>query len=449
MAHGYASALSESRVLSTTGKSSTSVMIRQQASDELWLVTFAILAKGWILLVGALLWKTPYVQCILGDIKTWFDFWEACENGAVPYVDITKEYAVGVGLLYWAMTPIVSLANGDREAILLLHGVLASIMDVVNAAIVYRILREINARLAVALTVFFLLLPTALVLSPERFEGYVTTTVLLGYWCHRRDRPGAAAFFWSIGCWLKWYPAFFIAAQELRAILVEKRWWQWRRVTGVFLGVSLAMNLPFIVANLAIHGNIDNWLHPYRFHSGRGVSPDTVLGVATMWFGILAVSDYSSVWTLGLVGAALVVKPSLRFEYRCLLVCMAMLVLNRIYSTQFNLWFYPFVILAAAHETPEGRRRLLGMLLGLDLLNVLVFPISYVLALREVGSFAPLSAATNAGIWTIAFSAAVILRGMMLVALAVFVVHDRSNSEMSLQEVRQPSRSGVEPAEAA
>jgi len=106
-----------------------------------------------------------------------------------------------------------------------------------------------------------------------------------------------------------------------------------------------------------------------------------------------------------------------------------MLVLNRIYSTQFNLWFYPFAILGAAQETRERRRRLLGMLLGMDLLNVLVFPVSFVLTLGEVGSFAPLSAATGAGFWTVTFSAAVVLRGMMLAALAVFVLHHSVREE--------------------
>jgi hypothetical protein len=409
--------------------------------DAVWVIAFAVGLKAWVLSFQMPLRETPYAQHIAGDVRSWYGFWEACAGGAVPYVDIKKEYAVGVGLLYWAMTPIMCLADGDGDVILLLHGVLASLMDVVNAAILYRILREINARLAVPLTVLFVLLPTALVLSPMRFESFVTTTVLVGYSCHRSGRPGAAAFFWSIGCWLKWYPAFFIAAQEIRALVVEKRRWQWLRVSGVFLGVSLALNLPFIVANLMIHGNIDYWIYPYQFHSGRGISPDTILGVARMWLGEVPFSHYSSWWTLGLVGAALVVKPSLRIEYRCLLICLAMLVLNRIYSTQFNLWFYPFVILGAAQETPERRRWLLAMLVGLDLLNVLVFPMAYVGTLSEVGGFAPLSAADGAGIWTVTFSAAVILRGMVLVALAVFALRDQDSSTQSCQLCRTSNHS--------
>jgi hypothetical protein len=245
---------------------------------------------------------------------------------------------------------------------------------------------------------------------------------------------------------LKWFPAFFIAAQEIRALLVEKRRWQWLRVSGIFLGVSLALNLPFVFANLAIHGNIDHWLHPYQFHAARGVSPDTVLGIATLWFGQVPVSDYSGVWTFALVCVALVVKPSLRFEYRCLLICIAMLLLNRIYSTQFNIWLYPFVILAAAQETSLRRRLLLAMFFVADLLNVFIFPVLYQLTLREIGSFAPLSAASDGGLWTIAFSVTVTLRGIMLVALAIFALRDNVREQVT--STVRASRPGIQPAEA-
>jgi hypothetical protein len=404
-------------------------MTRREATDAVWLLAFSIALKATFLLLGILFWETSYVQSIVGDIRTWFRFWEACRDGGVPYVDITKEYAAAVGLLYWVMTPVVSLADGNGPLTLLLHGIMASVMDVVNTLILYCILRELNARLALPFAVLFVLLPTNLVLSPERFESYVTFTVLLGHWCHRRGRPALAAFFWSLGCWLKWYPAFFIAAQELRALLIERRRWHWLKATGVFVGVSVALNLPFILANLVVHGNIDNWLYPYRFHAERGISGDTILGVAQLWLGELRWSDYSAIWTLGLLFAALVVKPTLRIEYRCMLVCLAMLVLNRIYSTQFNLWFYPFLILAAAQETSSRRRGLLAVLVVLDVLNVLVYPFSYVWTLREVGSFAPLAAANSGGIGTVIFSAAVIIRGILLVVLAGFALTERRCEE--------------------
>jgi uncharacterized membrane protein len=281
----------------------------------------------------------------------------------------------------------------------------------------------------------FVVLPTSLVLSPARFESYVVTTVLLGYWCHMRNRPLSAALCWSLGAWLKWFPAFFIVAQEVRALLVQKRRWQWAQAAGVFAAVSLALNLPFILASLAASGGIDNWLYPYRFHAGRGVSGDTILGVATMWFGEVSASHYSGLWTLALVAAAVVVKPAMRFEYRCMLIGIAMVILNRVYSPQFNLWFLPFVILAAAREEPQDRRFLLGLVAAIEITNVVIYPFAYVHAREELGEFLPLAATQRGGVWAVVFSEAVVLRGVLLGVLAAFALGRRSGeSGVSVSE---------------
>jgi hypothetical protein len=302
-------------------------------------------------------------------------------------------------------------------------------MDVANTALIFCILRDINSRLALPLALTFLLLPTNLILSPVRFETYVILTVLLGYWCHKKAKPLLATVFWSVGCWMKWFPAFFIAAQEWRALIVERRRWQWLAATAVFLSVAAVLNLPFILVSFAVHGNIDAWSFPYRFHAGRGVSGDTILGVATMWIGELTVARYSGVWTLVLLTAAMFVKPSLRIEYRCVLICISLVLLNRVYSTQFNMWFYPFVLLAAAQETSPRLPRLLALLITLDVTNVLVYPLLFTWTLDEIGRFGPLAAARDGGLWTTAFSVAVILRGVLLVALAAFVLCDVGERE--------------------
>jgi hypothetical protein len=79
-------------------------MASREVGDALWLITFSVLVKAWILSAGILLWETHYVQNIVWDITTWFNFWEACGDGVVPYVDIQEQYAVGAGLLHWGMT---------------------------------------------------------------------------------------------------------------------------------------------------------------------------------------------------------------------------------------------------------------------------------------------------------------------------------------------------------
>jgi hypothetical protein len=93
------------------------------------------------------------------------------------------------------------------------------------------------------------------------------------------------------------------------------------------------------------------------------------------------------------------------------------------------MWFYPFVLLAAAQETSPRLPRLLALLITLDVTNVLVYPLLFTWTLDEIGRFGPLAAARDGGLWTTAFSVAVILRGVLLVALAAFVLCDVGERE--------------------
>ena len=122
---------------------------------------------------------------------------------------------------------------------------------------------------------------------------------------------------------------------------------------------------------------------------------------------------------------AVVVRPRMSIEYKGVLICLAAVFFNRIYSTQFNLWFYPFLILGLAGGDDERHRRLIAVtFLVLDLLNVLVYPISFAGAVAEMGGFFP-GAAREGGRWTVVFSAAIALRTVVVALLAVLILQGR------------------------
>src|SRR4029079_15530858 len=141
--------------------------------------------------------------------------------GLVPYVDFSKEYPVGAGMFYWDLSHWVDAE--DLHQTVLLHALVMGAVDLVNAAIAYAMLRRLAPERAFLLSLLFSLNLTILLLSPLRFESLLTTFVLLGYWAYLRRRPMLATVFWSIGCWLKWVPALFIAAQEWKAAWSERR----------------------------------------------------------------------------------------------------------------------------------------------------------------------------------------------------------------------------------
>jgi hypothetical protein len=209
--------------------------------------------------------------------------------------------------------------------------------------------------------------------------------------------------------------------QEWRALVVKKRRWQWLGATAVFVAVNVGVNLPFVIQNLQRSGDLRMWAWPYEFHMRRPLYWDTVLGVGQIWLGELPFERHAGAWSLALMLLAIVIRPSMRLEAKAVLVCVAALVLNRVYSTQFHLWFYPFLLLEAADSGPARRRALLVAFGVLDVLNVVVYPLAFALSYGEMHGFWPLSARQYGGPGTVLFSVAIVARAAALVALAWIV----------------------------
>jgi len=379
----------------------------------------AAAAKAAMIGLGAAWWHSAWMPHLVQDIVSWRRFLEQARQGLVPYVDFSKEYPVGGGVLYWILGSFVDPA--DTRGTVLAHALVMSAVDVANAGLFYRIASGIDGRRALAATLLFALNPTSLVLGPVRYEGVVVTLVLLGYARHRSGRPLLAVAWWSLGCWLKWFPSFFIAAQEHRALVVEGVRWRWLKAAGLFLAVAAAVNLPFMALAWHRHGSLEHWLWPYRFHATRPLYWDTLLGVGQIWLGPLPFERYASLWTLVLVAAALVVRPRLGLERKGALLCIAAILFNRIHSTQFHLWLYPFLILAFLAEPRPALLRIVPLAVAVDLLNVLVYPFAFSYAYGEMGGFAPFAARAG-GPWTAAFSAAIVARAALLAVTAALLL---------------------------
>ncbi|MFI5183289.1 MAG: hypothetical protein ACHQNV_02740 [Vicinamibacteria bacterium] len=364
-------------------------------------------------------WDTSFVSHIVQDLRTWHDFFLKTRSGLTPYVDFSKEYPVGAGMLYWAMARFVD--PEDLRQTVFVHGLAMGAIDLVNTALAYRLFREKSPDRALAFTLLFSLNFTTLLLSPIRFESALVLLVLLGYGAAAKGRPFQAVAFWSVGFWMKWLPAFFMAAQEWRALFVDRIAWRWLRAAGVFVAVAVLMNGPFVWAAWR-HGSLGLLMAPWKFHMERPLYWDTLLGVGQIWLGPLPWERYGSWWTLGLVTLALAARPRLRLEYKGVLLCIAAILFNRIYSAQFHLWFYPFLLLGMITEGEERRRQILSLAVALDVLNVIVFPLSFTLCLDEIGGFYPYAARANGGPWTVIFSGAIVLRAVALVVLAALLL---------------------------
>jgi hypothetical protein len=303
---------------------------------------------------------------------------------------------------------------------LIVHGSVMLAADVAGAAVAWACFHQISPRHALAATLALALNLTSLTHAPFRFESVLLLFVLAGWHAHLRGRPTRAALWWSLGCWVKWYPAILLALQELQALAVGQRR-QWRRSLAVFAAVSL-VNLPFLVAGWIRRGSIDAWLYPYWFHAHRPLYWDTPYGLWQLWVGPMSMPRLGSVLSLVLVALALALRPRGGIEVKAVLACLAALPLNSFYSSQYHLWFYPFLIALVLRE--PDRRRATALALAavfLDVSNVVTYPFALAYAFTEMSGFAIGSAAARGGPWTDVFTAAVLARMAAVGIVAVLV----------------------------
>jgi hypothetical protein len=357
---------------------------------------------------------------LAGDVGNWFMFIFDSRYFGTPYIELRREYPVGAGLLYMLLTPVWKFVETEPWEFLAWHGALMAVADVANTVLFYDLVRRVSPQRAVALTLLFALNLTALVLSPVRYESWMVTTVLVGLREARRGRLVATAVALSLGAWLKWFPLLLVPAAKTESDRVSTRH-GWPDVVVVFALVSFALNVPFMLVGWERTGGIDGWLATYRFHMNRELYPDTVLGVAQMWLGPLPIERWASVWSLALVIAGIVWGWSRGVVRTGVVVCVATLALNRVYSPQFHLWFYPLLLLLAAEVESQDYRRLLGTFVLLDLLNVLIFPLIFHHTLIELGSWRPVPA-VRAAYWAVAFTLAIVLRSIVIGLLGVMVL---------------------------
>jgi len=65
----------------------------------LWtaLLVTAIVRAVTVTLLLTVFWGTPAVSHLVQDIRTWRDFFAETQAGAIPYVNLTKEYRCWAG----------------------------------------------------------------------------------------------------------------------------------------------------------------------------------------------------------------------------------------------------------------------------------------------------------------------------------------------------------------
>ena len=372
----------------------------------------------WVWLFLEKFLHTSWTWHLYPDVVSWLAFLQTASPTNVPYVDFSREYPPLAGYFFFALKAWAPLQ--DPWAFIRWHAVVFTVVDTVNLFLFHRILLEFKRHVPLGLCLLlFQLNLTALFLSGFRFDGLLVFFLLAGYLAHVRGRPGLANLLWGVGFNIKWFTVFaFIAMEWRRLALRQAGLRDVLRSAACFVAPAAVVLGTLGLLTFLEHGHAQTILYPLLYHAGRPAAWDTVPGVLGLWFGRPGVKNLIDGLELGLMMASILLRPRHALAQKIALVGCSMLLVTRVYSPQYHLWIYPFLICLIA-ASPSSRLRVwfLSFFLALDVVNMAIYPFLFTTAINEVGGFCYGAAAARGGIGTLALSACVALRAVGMLAL--------------------------------
>ena len=246
--------------------------------------------------------------------------------------------------------------------------------------------------------------PLVLVHAFTNFDAIATGFLALALLSWSRRRPWLAGVFIGLGTAAKLYPLLLLLALLLlcwRAGAVR----EFSRAAAAAVATWVVVNLP--IAILYPSG----WLEFFRFNSERGADPDSVYRILSDSIGFTWNIDLlNAVSLLGMVVLAVALAVVVlraptrpRVAQIVFLAVAGFLLINKVWSPQYSLWLVPLAVLAIP------RTRLLFAWMTID---ALVWIPRMSLFLDAERRWLPDE-------W---FTATVVVRAMMVVALCVVVL---------------------------
>ena len=280
-----------------------------------------------------------------------YPFWRVrhLADGAIPYFDGPIEYPVLTGLLIF-LEQLVTFALFGRDAG---DPAFVFVVSLGNSALALLVMRQLwLLRLPAGRLWAWALAPPLVLYVGHNWDMLAVALALAAFVAAERGQPVRACAYAALGAAAKLFPVLLLPLFALRR-LASGRIAEVMVLAGAAVAAWLAVNLP--VALLAY----DNWWAFYRFSSERGGTRASLWDLALYYgvfeAGIPARNLLSLLAFVAGLGAILWFgwkRTNTRLWLLAAPVVLWFLLTSKVYSPQFDLWAYPFVLITARRWQP-------------------------------------------------------------------------------------------------
>ena len=326
-----------------------------------WTTPWSLLAltclAGWAFKGHCGAWWANGIQYTTGCYSDAVPFWggRGVAAGEIPYLQARMEYPVLTGALIWLECIVARLLRGpNADAATFLF-----VVSAVNAALAFLVLWMME-RAGVDRRRLYLwaAAPPLVLYLGHNWDMLAVALAVTALLAARAGRLAVAVRWAAVGTAAKLFPVLMLPLFGLTAFF-RKGDGGGRRIGGtVSLAILAILVWGAINAPLA-WAAFDNWAEFYRFsseRSGTAASIWELLATFGLWASPIPARNLVS-FAMFAAGAAIIVaigwrrlgeRPWLLFTP----VLAWFLLTNKVYSPQFDLWLYPFLILTSYRLWP-------------------------------------------------------------------------------------------------
>lgn len=368
-----------------------------------------------------------------GDVVNFYDHAMAVKNGSLPYADFEFEFPP-VSMVFFM---IPALFTSDLVVYCWIFAMMCAGLMAVAAHCIMRMASNERTRYYAAM-LFAVLVLLYLTESVKKFDGIVMSISVISLFFFSRERWYLAYGLMAVATFTKLYPCMFLPLMAAYNIMSGRG-----GIDAVRKGVlsCLVVIAALFIPMWAIGISPLDSLSFLGFHEDRGFQVESTVATVIEALGLLGLTDMWIVdahntydvagpladalvqyWSLVIV---IVVVAALAFSARSmnrsrsdldvgrlamafLLVCIVFVLTNKVFSTQYMMWLFPFFAMLLYVPELDGKaRRLMTMMIVMQILCI-------VFLRSEIGSalYVIACALRDVLLVAIAYEVATVMRGV-------------------------------------